>query len=166
MSLEGNSYEAEHDLPPLVAAAVALAAQLEFPMSCTPGTGRLLRTLAAVAGSGARIGEMGTGSGVGAAWLASGMAEDATLTTIDPAADQVDAVAKLFADDARVRVRVGDWRGPADDGGFRLLFVDGGDGKTKHPDDVMAMVEPGGVVVLDDFTPTTEWPPMFQGEPD
>jgi hypothetical protein len=112
VSLEGNSYEGEHDLPAL--------------------------------------------------------AGDATLVTIDPAADQVAAVAELFAADAgrRVRLRVGDWRDLADDGPFRLLFVDGGDGKTQHPDDVVAMVEPGGVIVLDDFSPTTEWPPMFGGDVD
>lgn len=166
MSLEGNDYEGEPDVPDRVRAAVAVAERLGFPMSCVPGTGRLLRTLAAAAGPGARIGEIGTGTGVGTGWLASGMVAGATITTIEIDPQQVAAVRELYHDEPSVTVREGDWRRLTADGPFRLLFLDGGDGKTAHQEDVLMMLEPGGVVVMDDHSPSWGWPPLFDGEPD
>jgi predicted O-methyltransferase YrrM len=48
---------------------------------------------------------------------------------------------------------------------FALLFLDGG-GKSDGPDAVADLMAPGGLVVMDDFTPAEDWPPSFQGEPD
>jgi Xaa-Pro aminopeptidase len=59
------SYEGLTDLPPLVERAVDLARREGFAHSCRPEHGRLLHALAAGAG---RIGETGTGCGVGLAW--------------------------------------------------------------------------------------------------
>ncbi|WP_350258828.1 O-methyltransferase [Scrofimicrobium sp. R131] len=49
----------------------------------SPGTGALLRTLAATRDARAVI-EIGTGAGVGSLWLLAGMNPDGVLTTIDP----------------------------------------------------------------------------------
>ena len=51
---------------------------------------------------------------------------------------------------------------------FSLLALDGGgEGKGDDPPvDPLVWLRPGGVVVMDDFTPATEWPPQFAGEPD
>ena len=166
MSLEGNDYEGEHDVPERVLQAVGLARRLGFPMSCVPGTGRLLRTLSAAAGPGARIGEIGTGAGVGTGWLASGMDAGSTITSIEIDTAQVAAVRNLYRDEPAITVREGDWRSLAADGPFRLLFVDGGEGKQKDQDEVIAMVEPGGAIVMDDHSPSWEWPPRFEGELD
>ena len=49
-----------------------------------------------------------------------------------------------------------------------LLALDGG-GQGKDDDqpvDPLVWLRPGGVVVMDDFTPTTEWPPQFAGRTD
>jgi len=48
----------------------------------SPGTGAVLRLLAAAAGARAVV-EIGTGTGVGALWLLRGMRPDGVLTTID-----------------------------------------------------------------------------------
>ena len=50
---------------------------------------------------------------------------------------------------------------------FSLLALDGGgEGKGDDPPvDPLVWMRPGGVVVMDDFTPATEWPPQFAGEP-
>lgn len=34
------------------------------------------------------------------------------------------------------------------------------------PDAIAELVAPGGIVVLDDFTPSDGWPPQFNGRPD
>ena len=67
-----------------------------------------------------------------------------------------------------VEVLTGDWTDLLAYGPFDLLVLDGGgQGKgTEPPVDVERWVRPGGLVVLDDFTPATEWPPRYGGRPD
>ena len=43
----------------------------------------------------------------------------------------------------------------------------GGQGKADEPPlDPEGWLRPGGLVVLDDFTPASVWPPMHNGRPD
>ena len=43
----------------------------------------------------------------------------------------------------------------------------GGQGKGAEPPlDPAAWLRPGGVLVIDDFAPTDDWPPTYHGEPD
>ena len=46
-------------------------------------------------------------------------------------------------------------------------MLDGG-GAAKHGDtiDPAIALAPGGMLVIDDFTPAVEWPPQFEGAPD
>src|ERR1700728_189500 len=80
---------AEAAVPPLVAAATARARQAGFPMSCHPAVGRLLAVQAARLPEGARVLELGTGTGVGTAWIVSGLLPrtDVSVTSVekDPA---------------------------------------------------------------------------------
>lgn len=104
--------------PGLVAAAIAAARTAGFPVSSAdpghdrgsaslPGTGRFLAVLAA--GCRDRIAELGTGTGIGAAWMASAMPAGCTLITaeIDPARAAI--AAQALAADPRIRVLPGDW---------------------------------------------------------
>lgn len=81
-------------------------------------------------------------------------------------ADLAAAVADLFSDDDRVEVITGDWAALSDDGPFSLLFLDVPEAKRSGADMVADLLEPGGVVVLDDFTPSTCWPPIDDGRVD
>jgi predicted O-methyltransferase YrrM len=161
------AYRACTDLPPLVAAAVAVAERVGFDCSCLPEQGELLRLLAAGAGPGV-IGETGTGCGVGLAWLATGAHQDARLTSVEHDSHRARAAAEIFAGDPRVRVRTGDWRHLFAYGPFDLLVLDGGgQGKAGEPPlEPAQWLRPGGLLVIDDFTPLTGWPPTFRGQPD
>jgi predicted O-methyltransferase YrrM len=161
------AYDGCPDLPSLVAAAVAAAGRTGFAHSCLPEQGRLLRVLAGGAGAGA-IGETGTGCGASLAWLASGAHPDARLTSIERDPARAALAAGVFAGDDRVHVRAGDWRDLAAAGPFDLLVLDdGGQGKSgEEPLDPAGWLRPGGLVVLDDFTPMTCWPPTYDGRPD
>jgi predicted O-methyltransferase YrrM len=149
--------------PPAVTRARELAQRLDFGHSCSTGTGRLLATLAAsVDGT---VAESGTGCGFGTAWLRSGLRDGSRLVTVERDATRAAAVTEGFAGDPAVTVLTGDWTLLTGYRPFVLLFLDGG-GKSDGPDAVADLVAPGGLVVMDDFTPSDGWPPTFQGVPD
>jgi predicted O-methyltransferase YrrM len=161
------AYDGIADLPTLVRAAVDAARAAGFRYSCLPEQGALLRLLAAGVGPGA-IGETGTGYGVGLAWLASGAHPDARLFSVERDPDRADAARGLFRDRSTVDIRSGDWTQLRTFAPYDLLVLDGGgQGKgTEPPLDPAAWLRPGGLLVIDDFAPLTEWPPRYAGELD
>lgn len=160
-----TAYRATSEIPPLVRRATALAERLGFTQSCTPETGRLLRVLAAQVREGI-VGELGTGCGVGAAWLASALAPGVSLVTIELDAARAAAAGDLVAGMPNVRVLHGDWRELLPHGPFALLFADGGKAKQHEPDALVAALQLGGLLVLDDLTPEDQWPAEWRGKPD
>jgi len=166
MSPQGTAaYHGLTDLPPLVERAVSVARRAGFANSCRPEHGRLLRALAAGA---EKIGETGTGCGVGLAWLASGARPDARLVSVEIDAERARLAAKLFADVPQVTVMHGDWHEIHRAGPFDLLMLDGGaHGKSGGiPADPEALLRPGGTIVIDDLTPADAWPPRFDRQVD
>lgn len=166
MSVQGTaSYTGAQGLPAIVAAAVDLAEELGFPASCRVEQGRLLYALAG--GAAGCIGETGTGCGVGLAWLIAGRRPGVRVVSVERDAERAARVAELFADVPDVLVLHGDWTLINDHGPFDLLVVDGGgNGKRGGAADPERLLRTGGSVVIDDFTPLTEWPPMHEGRPD
>ena len=69
-------------MPSLVREATARARREGFALSCDPAAGRLLAVLAACLPAGARVLELGTGTGVGTAWIASALLPQAGVTVI------------------------------------------------------------------------------------
>ena len=102
------------------------------------------------------MGEIGTGAGVGAAWMVSALDPAVPFVTCEPDASLAAGAAEIFAADENVRVVVGDWHEVMPrEAPFDLLFYDGG-GK-QRPDvdgeEVVALLAPRGLVVMDDLTP-------------
>jgi predicted O-methyltransferase YrrM len=170
MSLTGTAaYTDLEDLPPLVAAAVRLARESGFAYSCLPEQGELLRLLARGVHAGGLIGETGTGCGVGLAWLAEGARPGTRLVSVEQDAARAARASELFGDRPGVTVLSGDWLMLREFGPFDLLVLDGGGqgkGGAERAADPAEWLRPGGLLVMDDFSPLTEWPPLFQGEVD
>src|ERR1700761_6488053 len=119
MSPQGTAaYDGLTDLPPVVGRAADLARRLGFANSCRPEHGRLLHALAAGAG---RIGETGTGCGVGLAWLVSGARPGTQLFSVELDTGRAAQSAALFADLPQVTVFQGDWTEIAREAPFDLL---------------------------------------------
>ena len=155
--------------PPLVTRAQAAARQAGFPLTreeagpgrpsaCLPGVGRFLAVLAAGC-AGGEIGELGTGAGIGAGWIASAMPADCVLITVEIDESLARAARELLAADSRVEVITGDaFRVIPSRGPFDLLFADSG---VRAPADFAALVSLlriGGRIVMDDVTPEPALP--------
>ncbi|MFD8597332.1 O-methyltransferase [Kitasatospora sp. NPDC059646] len=166
MSISGTAaYRRLDSLPEPVRRAVELAERLGFGQSCRPEQGRLLRALAA--GAPGRIGETGTGCGVGLGWLLAGRRPGVRVVSVEREAERVAAVRELFADVADLEVVHGDWTEIRRHGPFDLLVLDGGgNGKKAPPADPDLLLNPAGTLVVDDLTPLTAWPPTHLGRPD
>jgi predicted O-methyltransferase YrrM len=140
--------------PPLVRRALALEQELGFERSCIREVGLLLHVLAAQRGR-MRVGELGTGCGVGAAWIVSALPPAVPFVTVELEVTRARAAAELFADDENVTVLQGDWHElMPPEAPFDLLFLDSG---KHHPEidgeEVVGLLAPGATIVMDDLTP-------------
>lgn len=152
------------DLPDIVQRAFDVCRQAGYVAFCRNETGRLLATLAATRGG--TMAEFGTGCGVGTAWLRSGVRNGARILTAELDESLAGAAAKIFTDDDKVEVLAADWSVLREHGPFSLLFLDSGSPSEVGVDSIIDLVEPGGIVVLDDFAPCESWPPIAYGRVD
>lgn len=151
--------------PPPVIRARELAARLGCANSCTDAVGQLLRRLAARVRTG-QIGELGTGAGAGASWLASSIHGGVTLVSIERDAGRVAAAKTLLSALSNGTLPHGDWRDLPRCGPFTLLFVDVGEAKWPEAGLVVNVLADGGMAVLDDLTPEALWPVEWRGRSD
>jgi predicted O-methyltransferase YrrM len=143
---------------------------MRFERSSIPEVGRLLALLVTQRPRD-RFAEIGTGCGVGAAWIASALGPEASFVTVENDPEQAGAVERLFSDQPNVRVLQGDWHDLLPpQGPFDLLFFDGGHWKSgdvrAESEQALELVAPGGTVVIDDMTPEALWPEEWRGKPD
>ena len=133
---------------------------LGFGMASEPKTGTLLRALAASKPAG-RILELGTGTGVGTAWLLAGMDANARLDSVDNDEAAQNVARRHLGHDPRLTLHLADGAGflrrfPAR--AFDLVYADTWAGKFTHLDDALALVRVGGIYVVDDLLPQANWP--------
>lgn len=148
-------------VPELVLEAVALARRLDFPLCVHPATGRLL---AAVAGGvdGGLIGETGTGTGAGVAWMLSTTSPSTQIVSIELDEERAAAARALFAPHPNVTILQGEANELAAHGPFDLLVVDSAcDPGPLHWQtlDPPRQLRPDGLLFKDDLWPMTTWPP-------
>jgi len=160
-----TTYRSQTSVPPLVEQAMVLAHRMGFENSCLPEVGRLLFVLTGGVRAGT-IGEVGTGCGVGAAWITSALTGGSRFLTVEIDDTRASSAAALFQKYPDVQVLHSNWPALLAHGPFDLLFVDASPAKYDEPDRVMRSLRPGGLVVLDDLTPVEYWPPEWQGRPD
>jgi predicted O-methyltransferase YrrM len=153
VSETGNEYVDRRGLPGLVARAADIADRFDFRNSCAKAYVPLLQTLTAQVPGGV-IGEMGTGAGIGTAWMAIAATPDTRIVTIEKDGERSAAVRELFADAPNVDVVCGDALELASHGPFDLIFCDAGPGKITDQDATIAMTKRGGTILLDDLGPT------------
>ena len=129
-------------------------------MASEPKTGALLRLLAS-SKRGGRFLEIGTGTGVGTAWILSGMDSESTLDTVDNNVEALGVAQRLLAHDARVDFHVADgaeYLAGCESARYDTVYADAWPGKFSHLDEALALLRPGGIYFVDDLLPQPNWP--------
>lgn len=148
-------------VPGALAAIQRDTADCGFNMASEPKTGALLAALAAAKPAG-RLLELGTGTGLGTAWLLSGMDAAARLDTVDNDASVVAIAQRHLACDARVTFHVmdgADFLVSAVPDTYDLIYADALPGKFSQLDQALSLLRRGGIYVIDDLLPQANWPP-------
>jgi predicted O-methyltransferase YrrM len=143
-------------VPHRVCTAMERAEAAGFTMSCDPRVGRLLSVLAAALPRDGRILELGTGTGVGLAWIVDGLGAraDVEVVSVELARD----IAALAAGNewpAFVELKVGDaleFVGHPER--YDLIFADAQGGKWEGLEQTIDSLRPGGLLLVDDMEPT------------
>jgi predicted O-methyltransferase YrrM len=153
LSASQRLYVTLEGIPDAVAAAKRRAHRLRFTMSCIDQVGRLLAVLAAAVPQGGRILEIGTGVGVGAAWISVGLDERTDVEVISVEVDrQLSDAAMEWPWPPHMRIVTADaLEALGTLGAFHLMFVDASPIKHGHIESTIRALRPGGVLVIDDL---------------
>jgi predicted O-methyltransferase YrrM len=131
-----------------------------FTMASDVLTCSLLRTLASSKPA-AKFLELGTGTGLSTAWILDGMDDCSTLTSIDFDAKFLEIAESFLGDDKRLDLVCtdgADWVDANKDQKYDYIFADTWHGKYLMLDEVLAMLNKGGLYIIDDMMPQPNWP--------
>lgn len=146
--------------PKSIAALWADTQASGFDMASEPLTGSLLRTLAASKPA-ARFLELGSGTGLSTAWLLDGMDGASHLTTVDNDEKLLSILARHLGQDPRLEVVCADgdaFLHARSGQRFDFIFADTWAGKYRMLHEALALLNPGGLYVVDDMLPRPNWP--------
>lgn len=131
-----------------------------FTMASDVLTCSLLRTLAASKPSGKFL-ELGTGTGLSTAWILDGMDTGSALISVDNDPAVLDVASKFLGDDKRlnlVQADGGEWVEANKHLKFDYIFADTWHGKYLLLEEVLGMLNSGGIYIIDDMLPQPNWP--------
>jgi predicted O-methyltransferase YrrM len=131
-----------------------------FTMASDVLTCSLLRTLASSKPTGQFL-ELGTGTGLSTSWILDGMNEDSTLISIDNDPKFLEIAQSSLGNDKRLKLICTDgeeWVQGNRDKKYDYIFADTWHGKYLLLDEVLAMLNKGGLYIIDDMLPQPNWP--------
>ena len=131
-----------------------------FNMPSEVLTCSLLKTLSATK-PGGRFLELGTGTGLATTWILDGMDDASTLISIDNDETLLNIAKENLGIDKRLKLICtdgGEWIKKNEGQKFSFIFADTWPGKYSLLDEVLEMVEKGGIYIIDDMLPQQNWP--------
>jgi predicted O-methyltransferase YrrM len=135
-----------------------------FTMASDILTCSLLKTLASSKPSGKFL-ELGTGTGLSTAWILDGMDEESTLVSFDNEEKFLNIAQRFLGQDKRLSLVLSDgedWVKNNLEQKFDYIFADTWHGKYLLLDEVLAMLNRGGLYIVDDMLPQPNWPEGHQ----
>ncbi|MCM3666135.1 hypothetical protein M3204_17085 [Mesobacillus subterraneus] len=158
------TYRSNTYIPRLVNISKSLAKKHSFNGSCSDETGRLLSVLTGQVKRG-KVLEIGTGFGVGSSWILSAIQPSVSFISVDVDRVKIDVVSQNI-DHPQVKFICGDWEEIIQYGPFQFIFADAAIVKTDEGERLVDILDIGGLLIMDDFTPEEHWPDEWQGKPD
>ncbi len=131
-----------------------------FTMASDVLTCSLLRTLASSKPAGQFL-ELGTGTGLSTSWILDGMDENSLLTSIDNDPKFLEIAQSSLGNDKRLKLICtdgGEWVEESKGQKYDYIFADTWHGKYLLLDEVLAMLNKGGLYIVDDMLPQPNWP--------
>lgn len=131
-----------------------------FTMPSEVLTCSLLKTLAA-SKPGGKFLELGTGTGLSTTWILDGMDDSASMISIDNDETVLSIAKENLGVDKRLKLICADgadWIKQNAGQKFSFIFADAWPGKYLLLDEVLKMVEKGGLYIIDDMLPQANWP--------
>lgn len=131
-----------------------------FTMATDVLTCSLLRTLATSKPAGKFL-ELGTGTGLSTSWILDGMDDASTLTSVDHDLKFLGIAAAHLANDKRLNLVCmdgGAWVEANLSAKYDYIFADTWHGKDLMLDEVLNMLNKGGLYIIDDMLPQSNWP--------
>jgi predicted O-methyltransferase YrrM len=104
---------------------------------------------------------LGTGTGLATTWILDGMDETATMISIDNDEAVLSIAKENLGIDNRLRLICtdgADWIKRNGGKKFSFIFADAWPGKYLLLDEVLNMLEKGGIYIIDDMLPQQNWP--------
>jgi predicted O-methyltransferase YrrM len=138
--------------------------QSGFTMASDVLTCSLLRTLAASKPAGKFL-ELGTGTGLSASWILDGMDVDSSLTSVDNDPKFLEIAESFLGSDKRLSLVCSDgaeWVEKNKDQKYDYIFADTWHGKYLLLEEVLSMLNKGGLYIIDDMLPQPNWPEGHQ----
>lgn len=120
----------------------------------------LLKTLAASKPA-SKFLELGTGTGLATAWILDGMDQESTLVSLDNDETLLSIAKENLGIDRRLTLICadgGEWIRKNNRQKFSFIFADTWPGKYTHLEETLEMLETGGLYIIDDMLPQTNWP--------
>ena len=156
------------DQPDIYPQLLAHAKEIGFTMPSDLYIGSLLKTLISSKGK-ANILELGTGVSLSLAWMIDGLTPESHLTTVDND-PQLSAIAKqYYGNDNRIEIVCADgsvWIKKYKGSKFDLIFADAWPGKYSEIQEILNLVNVGGMYIIDDMTTQPNWPEGHQEKVD
>lgn len=131
-----------------------------FSMASDMLTCSFLRTLATSKPQG-RFLELGTGTGLSTSWILDGMDTHSTMISFDHDEKLLAIANKYLGHDDRLKLVLSDgeeWVTKNRNQKFDYIFADTWHGKYLLLDEVLEMLNPGGLYIVDDMLPQPNWP--------
>lgn len=135
-----------------------------FTMASDILTCSLLKTLASSKPA-SKFLELGTGTGLSTAWILAGMDTHSTLISIDNDENFLNIAQQYLGQDSRLKLELTDgedWVKNNLNQKFDYIFADTWHGKYLLLDEVLNMLNTGGLYIVDDMLPQENWPEGHQ----
>lgn len=131
-----------------------------FTMASDVNVCSFLKTLAA-SKPGGKFLELGTGSGLSTSWILDGMNSSASLISVDNDPAVLDIAKQYLGNDHRLKLVESDgagWVEQNKDLKFDFIFADTWHGKYLMLEEVLDMLNPAALYIVDDMLPQENWP--------